>query len=114
MTAEEPTGEAGFAVVTGGASGLGEATARRLLDATDTGGGSSFSMLRTMAATYEIAQIRGQAIHPAQLLWLATEGSARALHLGGVVGSLQAGMPLIPDAAIDDGEAAIEHAPREG
>ncbi|SFJ54095.1 guanine deaminase [Jannaschia pohangensis] len=48
--------------------------------ATDTGGGSSFSMLRTMAAAYEVAQLRGQALHPAQLLWLATEGSARALH----------------------------------
>jgi len=59
--------------------------------ATDTGGGSSFSMLRTMAAAYEVAQLRGQAIHPAQLLWLATEGSAQALHLGGVVGSLRAG-----------------------
>jgi len=48
--------------------------------ATDTGGGSNFSMLRTMAAAYEVAQLRGQALHPAQLLWLATEGSARALH----------------------------------
>ncbi|SDZ12480.1 guanine deaminase [Jannaschia faecimaris] len=48
--------------------------------ATDTGGGSNFSMLRTMAAAYEIAQLRGQALHPAQLLYLATEGSARALH----------------------------------
>jgi guanine deaminase len=56
--------------------------------ATDTGGGSSFSMLRTMAATYEIAQLRGEAIHPSQLLWLATEGSAKALHLDGVVGRL--------------------------
>ena len=35
--------------------------------ATDTGGGSSFSMLRTMAAAYEIAQLRGVALHPAQL-----------------------------------------------
>ena len=59
--------------------------------ATDTGGGSSFSMLRTMAATYEIAQLRGEAIHPSQLLWLATEGSAKALHLDGVVGRLGAG-----------------------
>jgi guanine deaminase len=47
--------------------------------ATDTGGGSSFSMLRTMAAAYEIAQLRGEALHPAQMLWLASEGSARAL-----------------------------------
>jgi guanine deaminase len=27
--------------------------------ATDTGGGSSFSMLRTMAAAYEVGQLRG-------------------------------------------------------
>ena len=48
--------------------------------ATDTGGGSSFSMLRTMAAAYEVAQLRGVALHPAQLMWLATAGSAEALH----------------------------------
>ena len=47
--------------------------------ATDTGGGSSFSMLRTMAAAYEVAQLRGQSLHPAQLYWLATEGSAQSL-----------------------------------
>ncbi|UWQ17169.1 guanine deaminase [Jannaschia sp. M317] len=59
--------------------------------ATDTGGGSSFSMLRTMAAAYEVAQLRGQALHPAQLLWLATEGSARALQAQDEVGTLAAG-----------------------
>ncbi|MEL6689955.1 MAG: guanine deaminase [Pseudomonadota bacterium] len=59
--------------------------------ASDTGGGSSFSMLRTMAAAYEVAQLRGQALHPAELLWLATEGSARALHLEGTVGRLATG-----------------------
>jgi guanine deaminase len=59
--------------------------------ATDTGGGSSFSMLRTMAAAYEAAQSHGQALHAAQLLWLATQGSAHALHLGGEVGSLTQG-----------------------
>ncbi len=59
--------------------------------ATDTGGGSSFSMLRTMAAAYEVAQLRGAAVHPSQLLWLATEGSAQALHLEGVVGRLAPG-----------------------
>ncbi|WIV50032.1 guanine deaminase [Marivivens sp. LCG002] len=59
--------------------------------ATDTGGGSSFSMLRVMAATYEIAQLRGVAVHPAQLIWLATEGSARALHMSGEIGHLGIG-----------------------
>ena len=60
--------------------------------ATDTGGGSSFSMLRTMAAAYEIGQLRGVPLHAAQLLWLATAGSARALHLQDRIGSLRAGM----------------------
>lgn len=59
--------------------------------ATDTGGGSSFSMLRTMAAAYEVAQLRGTAMHPAQLMWLATEGSASALHMSGQIGSLNVG-----------------------
>ncbi|MEM9524351.1 MAG: guanine deaminase [Pseudomonadota bacterium] len=59
--------------------------------ATDTGGGSSFSMLRTMAAAYEIGQLNGAALHPAQLLWLATEGSAAALGLDGVIGTLREG-----------------------
>ncbi|WP_299373119.1 guanine deaminase [uncultured Tateyamaria sp.] len=60
--------------------------------ATDTGGGSSFSMLRTMAAAYEIAQLRGVAVHAAQLLWLATAGSARALHRQDHIGTLAPGM----------------------
>lgn len=59
--------------------------------ATDTGGGSSFSMLRTMAAAYEIGQLAGTALHPAQLLWLATEGSARALHAQDRIGTLAIG-----------------------
>ena len=55
--------------------------------ATDTGGGSSFSMLRTMAAAYEIGQLSGTALHPAQLLWLATAGSAQSLHMSGQIGN---------------------------
>lgn len=60
--------------------------------ATDTGGGSSFSMLRTMAAAYEIGQLKGRAIHPAELIWLATQGSARALRLDGRIGNIAEGM----------------------
>jgi guanine deaminase len=59
--------------------------------ATDTGGGSSFSMLHTMAAAYEIGQLRGVALHPAQLMWKATEGSAAALHMSGQIGHLGVG-----------------------
>lgn len=60
--------------------------------ATDTGGGSSFSMLRTMAAAYEIGQLRGTPLHAAQLIWLATSGSARSLHLHDKIGSLTPGL----------------------
>jgi guanine deaminase len=60
--------------------------------ATDTGGGSSFSMLRTMAAAYEVAQLRGHPLHPAELWWLATAGSARALRIDDRVGRIAPGM----------------------
>ena len=59
--------------------------------ATDTGGGSSFSMLRTMAAAYEIGQLTGTALHPAQLLWLATTGSAEALRMADRIGRIAPG-----------------------
>ena len=68
------------------------AEGQRIGLATDTGGGSSFSMLRTMAAAYEIAQLRGTALHPAQLLWLATAGSARAMRMEDRIGNAAPGM----------------------
>lgn len=60
--------------------------------ATDTGGGSSFSMLRTMASAYEVGQLRGTPLHPAQLLYLATVGSSKALGLPDKIGNLAQGM----------------------
>ena len=69
-----------------------KAAGMRIGLATDTGGGSSFSMLRTMAAAYEIGQLRGTALHPAQLWWLATAGSAEALGMAGSIGNLAPGM----------------------
>ena len=76
-------------------SGLFDMTLAQTLPvglATDTGGGSSFSMLRTMAAAYEVAQLRGQSLHPAQLWWLATQGSARALKADHQIGNIAVGM----------------------
>lgn len=58
---------------------------------TDIGGGSSFSMLRTMAAAYEIGQLKGTALHPAQLLWLATESGAQVLRQNERIGRLAPG-----------------------
>lgn len=71
---------------------MGLARQLRVGLATDTGGGSSFSMLRTMAAAYEVAQLRGEALHPSTLWWLATVGSARALHAEAQIGNLAPGM----------------------
>ena len=68
------------------------ATSLRVGLGTDTGGGSSFSMLRTMAAAYEVAQLRRQSLHPSQLMWLATVGSARALRAEHQIGNIAAGM----------------------
>ncbi|MDF1717531.1 MAG: guanine deaminase [Antarcticimicrobium sp.] len=68
------------------------AEGQRIGLATDTGGGSSFSMLRTMAAAYEIGQLRGTPLHPAQLIWLATVGSAQALRMDDRIGNIAPGM----------------------
>jgi guanine deaminase len=68
------------------------AEGQRIGLATDTGGGSSFSMLRTMAAAYEIGQLRGTPLHAAQLIWLATLGSARSLRMDDRIGNIAAGM----------------------
>ncbi len=69
-----------------------KASGQRIGLATDTGGGSSFSMLRTMAAAYEVGQLRGTPLHPAQLYWLATVGSAQALRMDDKIGNLVIGL----------------------
>ncbi|MEO1458921.1 MAG: guanine deaminase [Pseudomonadota bacterium] len=63
--------------------------------ASDIGGGPGFSMLATMRAAYEIGQLRGTALTPAALWWLATAGSAAALRLDGELGD------LVPGSAAD-------------
>ncbi len=82
--------------------------------ATDTGGGSSFSMLRTMAAAYEVAQLRHRALHPAELWWLATQGAARSLRADDRIGNLAPGMEadlVVIDLASTPAIAqAVEHA----
>lgn len=60
--------------------------------ATDLGGGTSFSMLRTMQAAYEVAQLSGSPLPPSSALYLATRGAARALDLDDRIGSVAPGM----------------------
>lgn len=68
------------------------AAGQRVGLASDTGGGSSFSMLRTMASAYEVGQLRHNPLHAAELMWLATQGSARALHMEDKIGNLAVGL----------------------
>jgi guanine deaminase len=60
--------------------------------ATDVGAGTTLSMLRTMGAACEVAQLLGHALAPAQALWLATGGAARALDIADSVGNLRPGL----------------------
>ena len=59
--------------------------------ATDTGGGTTFSMLKTIAETYKISQLNNFSLHPAQLFWLSTVGSAKALNLENKIGNVSKG-----------------------
>lgn len=57
----------------------------------DIGGGSSFSMFKTMLAAYEAAQLNGATLHPVQAFYLATQAGADALELGDRVGNIVPG-----------------------
>jgi guanine deaminase len=57
----------------------------------DVGGGTSFSLLATMGAAYEIAQINGRTLSAVQAFYLATLGGARALSLEERIGSIAPG-----------------------
>jgi guanine deaminase len=58
---------------------------------TDVGGGTSFSMLRTMADAYKVAQLSGQRLSPLRSFYLATLGAARCLGLEGRIGQFVPG-----------------------
>ncbi|MEO8937388.1 MAG: guanine deaminase [Burkholderiaceae bacterium] len=60
--------------------------------ASDVGGGTTLSMLATMGAAHQIAQLGGHALSAAQSLFLATRGAAHALRLGEHIGSIAVGM----------------------
>lgn len=58
---------------------------------TDVGGGTSYSMLRTLAEAYKVQQLQGVSLSPAYALYLATLGGATALSLNETLGSIEAG-----------------------
>lgn len=59
--------------------------------ASDVGGGTSLSMLATMAEAYKVCRLRGQTLTPWQAFYLTTLGNARVLHQDGETGSFQPG-----------------------
>ncbi|SEF67885.1 guanine deaminase [Bosea lathyri] len=63
----------------------------RVAVATDIGGGTSYSMLRTMAEAYKILQLQGQSLSAFAALHAITRGNAVALGLDHWVGSLEPG-----------------------
>lgn len=58
---------------------------------TDIGAGTSFSMLATLGAACNVAQLQNRPIGPVEAFFLATLGGARALGLQDRIGSLRAG-----------------------
>lgn len=59
--------------------------------ATDVGGGTSFSLLRTLAEAYKVLQLQQQSLHPLKALYMATLGNARALQLDHCIGNFLPG-----------------------
>jgi len=81
---------------------------------TDVGGGTSFSMLRTLHEAYKVAQLRGQTLSPLRALYLATLGGAQALGLQDRIGSFapgrEADLVVIDLAATPLLERRLRHA----
>jgi guanine deaminase len=59
--------------------------------ATDVGGGTSYSMLRTLAEAYKVLQLQGQNLPALQAFYKITLGNARALGLEQNIGALEPG-----------------------
>lgn len=59
--------------------------------ATDVGGGTSMSMLRTMSEAYKVLHLQDQSLPASRALYLATLGAARALDLDASIGNFEVG-----------------------
>ena len=63
----------------------------RIAVATDIGGGTSYSMLKTMDEAYKIQQLRGERLTPLESFFHMTRGNAEALGLADRIGTLEPG-----------------------
>ncbi|MBV8448180.1 MAG: guanine deaminase [Hyphomicrobiales bacterium] len=71
--------------------------------ATDVGGGTSYSMLRTAAEAYKVLQLQGQNLPAMHAFHAITRGNAEALGLEDVIGSFEPGRAC--DAVVLDARA---------
>ncbi|WP_082537219.1 MULTISPECIES: guanine deaminase [unclassified Aureimonas] len=60
--------------------------------ATDIGGGTSYSMLRTGAEAYKVLALKGQTLPAFEAFHMMTAGNAEAMGLGARIGSLKPGL----------------------
>jgi guanine deaminase len=67
------------------------AAGNRVSIGTDVGGGTSYSMLRTLGEAYKVQQLQGISLSPAYALYLATLGGAKALSIDDKLGSITIG-----------------------
>ena len=72
-------------------AGLAARSGVRLGIGTDVGGGTSFSVLRTLHEAYKVIHLSGQSMNAFQGLYHATLGGARALYLDDEIGSFTPG-----------------------
>ena len=63
----------------------------RVATATDVGGGTSYSMLRTMDEAYKVIALQGEKLNPFQSFWQLTRGNAEALSIADRAGTLEPG-----------------------
>lgn len=63
----------------------------RIASATDVGGGTNYSMLRTMDEGYKVIALNGEKLNPLQSFWQITRGNAEALSLADRIGTFDAG-----------------------
>jgi guanine deaminase len=63
----------------------------RIAAATDVGGGTNYSMLRTMDEGYKVIALKGEKLNPFASFWQMTRGNAEALSVDDKVGTLDAG-----------------------
>ncbi|MGO4832486.1 guanine deaminase, partial [Rhizobiaceae sp. 2RAB30] len=63
----------------------------RIAAATDVGGGTNYSMLRTMDEAYKVIALNGEKLNPLGSFWQVTRGNAEALSLVDRIGTLEPG-----------------------